>query len=206
MDSKVRVSPELYSQLQRLAEKTDRAIKDIVEEAVKAYLLGVEGIDKPLKAVQGKIIPVQFESRCHHCRKEVRKGELAYYARYVYADGSARSFIVCLDCYYSDTALAEWYLKKKKLEAIVRGLQKRADELARRVEELQVEVDINSLKKECYELWADFKRFMLHDNEGMKKVEELLGRLEVLEEKVKEVEDTLAGLVKRRAKAEVTVR
>jgi len=206
MDSKVRVSPELYTQLQKVAEKTNRSIKDVVEEAVKAYLLGVEGIDKPLKTIQGKIIPVQYDSRCHNCRREVKRGELAYYARYIYADNTVRSFITCLDCYFSDTALAEWYLKKKKLEAIVRGLQKRADELARRVEELQVEVDINSLKKECYELWADFKRFMLHDNEGMRKVEELLGRLEVLEEKVKEVEDTLAGLVKRRAKAEVTVR
>ena len=131
---------------------------------------------------------------------------MAYYARYIYADNTARSFIVCLDCYYSDTALAEWYLKKKKLEAIVRGLQKRADELARKVEELRAEADINALKKECYELWGEFKRFMLQDTEGLRRIEEMLDRLEAVEGKVKDLEDTLTGLVKRKARAEVTVR
>jgi len=206
MDSKVRISPELYEQVQRLAERTDRSIKEIIEEALKAYLLGAEALDKPLKTVQGKIIPIQYDSRCHRCRREVKRGELAYYARYIYADNTARSFIVCLDCYYSDTALAEWYLKKKKLEAIVRGLQKRADELARKVEELRAEADINALKKECYELWGEFKRFMLQDTEGLRRIEEMLDRLEAVEGKVKDLEDTLTGLVKRKARAEVTVR
>ena len=192
-DKKVRISDELYDQIQKVAEKANKSIKEVVEEAVKAYLLGIEGIEKPLKAIQGKIILTQFDSKCHYCKKEVKKGELCYYTRYIYADGSTRSFIVCLDCYYKDTALAEWYLKKKKLEHIVKGLEKKANELAKEIESLSVQRDLQSLKRECIELWEDFKKFMF-ESEKMEKIEQMIQRLDNLEEKVRELEDNLMML------------
>jgi len=205
-DKKIRISDELYDQLQKIAEKNNKSMKDIVEEAIKTYILGIEGVEKPISKIQSKIIASQFDSRCYYCKREVKKGELCYYLRYVYADSTSRSFIVCLDCYYKDTALAEWYLKKKKLEVIVKGLQKKADELAKEIESLVVQKDLQRLKKECVELWEEFKRFILGD-ENMKKIEELLSRLEAFEEKLKELEDAMVSLSeKRKRKVEVRAR
>jgi hypothetical protein len=141
-----------------------------------------------------------------YCKRDVKKGELCYYTRYLYADNTTRSFIICLDCYYKDTALAEWYLKKKRFEVIVRGLQKKADELAKEIESLSVKRDLLTLKKEIIELWEEFKRFMLSD-ESMKKIEELLSKLEAIEEKLKELEDMMLSLSERKKKRlEVTIR
>ena len=70
-DKKVRITDELYEQLTKIAEKNNKTIKDIVEEAIKAYLLGIEGVEKPLKQIQGKIIPTQFDSRCYYCKREL---------------------------------------------------------------------------------------------------------------------------------------
>jgi len=198
-DKKIRISDELYDQLQKIAEKNNKSMKDVVEEAVKSYLLGIEGVDKPLLKIQSKIIATQFDSRCYYCKREVKKGELCYYLRYVYADNTSRSFVVCLDCYYKDTALAEWYLKKKRMEVIVKGLQKKADELVKEIEALIVQKDLQKLKKECVELWEEFKRFILGD-ESMKKIEELLTRLDSVEEKLKELEDAMLSLSERRKK------
>jgi len=192
-DKKVRISDELYDQIQKVAEKSNKSIKEVVEEAVKAYLLGIEGIEKPIKQVQTKIIPTQFDSRCYYCKREVKKGELCYYCRYVYTDNTTKSFIICLDCYYKDTALAEWYLKKKKLEHIVKGLEKKANELAKEIESLSVQRDLQSLKRECIELWEDFKKFMF-ENEKMEKIEQMIQRLDNVEEKVRELEDSIMML------------
>jgi Ribbon-helix-helix protein, copG family. len=68
-EKKVRITDELYDQLQKIAEKNNKSIKDIVEEAIKAYLLGIEGVEKPLKQVQSKVIPTQFDSRCFTVRE-----------------------------------------------------------------------------------------------------------------------------------------
>jgi len=205
-DKKIRISDELYEQLQKIAEKNNKSMKEITEEAIKAYLLGIEGIDKPIKQIQGKIIPTQFDSRCYYCKREVKKGELCYYTRYTYADNTTRSFIVCLDCYYKDTALAEWYLKKKRFELIVKGLQKKADELVKEIESLSALRDLQSLKKECAELWEEFKRFMVGGDEGIKKIEELLSKAEAIEEKLRELEDYIKAIAeKRKRKLEVTI-
>jgi len=201
--SKVRISDELYSQLQKIAEKNNKSIKDIVEEAIKAYLLGIEGIEKALAKIQSKIIPTQFDSKCYYCKRDVKKGELCYYIRYLYADNTTRSFIVCLDCYYKDTALAEWYLKKKRIEVIVRGLQKKADELVKEIESLSLKRDTLTLKKECIELWNEFKKFIF--DEDAKKIEEILNRLEHIDERLRELEDALSSFVKRK-RVEVAVR
>jgi hypothetical protein len=131
-EKKIRIADELYDQLQKVAEKNNKTLRDLVEEAVKAYLLGIEGIEKPLKQIQGKVIPTQFDSRCYYCKREVRKGELCYYTRYLYADNTTRSFIVCLDCYYKDTALAEWYLKKSDSKLLLEGCKRKQTSSLRR--------------------------------------------------------------------------
>jgi len=187
-EKKIRISEELYDQLQKLSEKSGKSMRELAEEAIKAYLLGTENIDKPVKAVTGKVIPLQYPSRCKFCGREIKAGELAYWAKYTFTDNSTRSYVICLDCYYKDTALAEWYLKKKKLEAVVRGLKKKADQLAEQVERLQREYDIIKIRQEVIELWRDFKNYTIHDTVTQQKIMEFMDKLNNLLDKVLELE------------------
>ncbi|PMQ00708.1 MAG: hypothetical protein CBR30_09770 [Dictyoglomus sp. NZ13-RE01] len=195
-DKKIRVSEEIYEQLAKLAEKGGRSIRELAEEAIKAYLLGTENVDKPVKAVSGKIIPIQYETKCKFCGKTINKGELAYWVKYTFDDNSSRSYVICLDCYYKDTALAEWYLKKKKLEGIVRGLKNKADQLAEEVEKLQVEYDVLKVKQEVLDLWRNFESLFLSTEQSLttEKMEEFMDRLNELLDRVGSLEATLNAI------------
>ena len=202
-DRKIRVSEELYDQLAKVADRSGRSMRDLVEEAVRAYLLGTESVEKPIKSIQGKIIPLQYPSRCFFCRKQIKQGELAYWAKYTYSDNTTKSYVICLDCYYKDTALAEWYLKKKKLEAIVRGLKKQADELAEKVGKLRTEYDVISIRKEVASLWNEFKQYVLTPNSSTDsdKLQEFIDRVNELLDKLVGIEASLrveVGVIKRR--------
>ncbi|RLJ04545.1 MAG: hypothetical protein DRP08_01490 [Candidatus Aenigmatarchaeota archaeon] len=192
-DKKIRISEELYDQLTKIAEKSGRSMRDLVEEAIRAYLLGTESVEKPIKSIQGKIIPLQYPSRCFFCKRQIKQGELAYWAKYTYSDNTTKSYVICLDCYYKDTALAEWYLKKKKLEAIVRGLKKQADELAEKVNRLRTEYDVMSIRKEVASLWNEFKQYMLTPNSSVDsdKLQEFIDRVNELIDKLTGIEASL---------------
>lgn len=192
-DRKIRVSGELYDQLAKIAEKSGRSMRDLVEEAIRAYLLGTESVEKPIKSIQGKVIPLQYPSRCFFCKKPIKQGELAYWAKYTYSDNTTKSYVICLDCYYKDTALAEWYLKKKKLEAIVRGLKKKADTLAEEVNRLRMEYDVMSIRKEVASLWNEFKQFILTPDSSIDsdKLQEFIDRVNELIDKLTGIEASL---------------
>lgn len=197
MSEKVRISEDLYEKIKQIAEKSNRTIKDIVEEAIKAYLLGIEQIDKPIKSIQGKIIPLQYQGKCKICGKTISQGELAYWVRYTYTDNTSKGYTICLDCYYKDTSLAEWYLKKRKLESIVRGLQKKADSLAEEIEKLQNEYDVLSLKRDVIQFWRAFKETFTNSpdisivNQFMDKLNDLIDRVERLEGMLKLLESPI---------------
>jgi len=208
-DKKIRISEELYDKVAKIAEKHSRTIKEVVEEAIKAFVIGAEHVDKPVRSITGKVIPVQYETRCRVCGRTIKKGELAYWTRITYEDGTSKSYVICLDCYYRDTALAEWYLKKRKLQAVVRGLKKKADELADRVSELQARYDVLRLKEEVVALWRDFRKaFMDTESPGAleQRIDQFFDRLTELMDRVARVESMLTVDIekpKRRRKAEV---
>jgi len=195
-NKKIRISDSLYEQLQKLAEKSNRSMRELAEEAIKAYLLGTEQIDKPVKAVTGKIIPLQYPSRCKFCGREIKAGELAYWAKYTFTDNSTRSYVVCLDCYYKDTALAEWYLKKKKLENVVRGLKKKADNLVKEIEKLEVQYNVLMVKKESMDLWKDFRNVLLGTDQSImvEKIDVFMDRLNELFDRISSVEASLHSI------------
>jgi len=194
-EKKVRISEELYEKVAKIAEKHSRTIKEVVEEAIKAYVVGAEHVDKPVKGITAKVIPLQYESRCRLCRRTIKAGELAYWTRITYEDGTSKSYVVCLDCYFKDTALAEWYLKKRRLEAVVRGLKKKADELADRVNELQMKYDVLQLKEEVMELWRGFRQSFLNPENPSdieNKIDQFFDRLNELIDRVSRLESMLS--------------
>jgi len=193
-DSKVRVSSELYEELKKIAEKSSKSMRELVDEAIRAFILGKQGVEgKEIKGITSKIIPLQYPAKCKKCGKQLNPGELAYWVKIVYTDNTVRSYIYCLDCYYKSSALKEYYLNKKKLEIIVKELKKEANELAHKVLELRdkeefykLANDIKSLVREVYEV-LDY----ITDPEKEEKLRKLIEILDKLESYVRYLGDKL---------------
>ena len=140
---------------------------------------------------------MQYPATCRACGKRLNVGELAFWIRYTYSDGSSKSFIYCPDCYYMsfDQSLAKKYLKLKEMEAVYKGLKKHADALAKELMELQVRVDVARLKAQVRDLLHAFHDAMINGEdqriiEFLEKVDELLSKINVLEMKIKFMEES----------------
>ena len=160
-DTKVRVSQEVYDKLRAISEKSSKSMRELVEEAINAYLLGVEGAEgKDVKGITAKIIPLQFPTRCKKCGRQLQPGDLGYWAKITFTDNTVRSYTICLDCYYQGTALKEQYLKKRKLEIVVRELRREADRLAEKVEELRAYSKLIEAKRELLKLLREARELL----------------------------------------------
>jgi HicB family. len=114
------VSDHVHEKLVELAQKRGVSINQLVEEILNAYLHGASG-DKGIKKFFDKDIVLQYDTRCKMCNRELKAGEVAHYVRYVYEDDTSKSFVYCLDCWYSSSALAKQYIKKKQLELTLKA-------------------------------------------------------------------------------------
>jgi len=181
--SVVRVDKEIYEKIKILAEKTNREIKDIVDEALRLYVLGSIDKDKEIIEVKSDIITLQYDTKCYRCKKDLKAGELAYWIRYVYSDNTKRSYVFCLECYYQSAGLKNQYLTKKKLEIIIRSLKAEADELSKKVLQLRTEVKLYDLRSELYRLYKDLIQHIA-DPDLKNKLIEISDKLSDLDKKV----------------------
>ena len=200
----IKVDEETYELLRQLSEKTNRSIKDIATQAIKAYYAGTERInivDKEIEKIEGKWITLKYPGRCTICGKELKPGEVAYYEKYHYSDKTTKTRLICEKCYYSeritDKALVEKYLKVREYRKIIQALKKQADELADRVIELRKEHDIYQILREIKELVREgyealdilvnpevkdrLEKFMNYTSKLQEVVEQLQERIEALE-------------------------
>lgn len=195
-DNKVRVSAELYEKLRQLAERSGKSMRELVDEAIRAYLLGSTGIEgKEIKGITSKIIPLQYPARCRRCGKQLRPGELAYWVKITYVDNSVRSFIYCLDCYYQTSALKEYYLKKRQLEKVIRELKREADELADKVNSLRAEMDLHGtiqlVERAIREVYEALD--IVVDPERREMIKQLVEKLEDIRTKLEHVDTVLSS-------------
>ena len=191
MSTSIRISEEIYDKLKEISEKSGKSIKEIVEEAINVYLLGKSSsADKEIKSIKEKWIVLKYPTKCSVCKKDLKEGELVYWVRVEYSDSSAKTTIICSSCYYEkiDTSLAKQYLKRKELEATVKGLKKEADRLASEVQKLQQQYDILTVKKELVELWRAFRDAFLNDREFQAKFDSFMDRLNELTDRVSRLE------------------
>jgi hypothetical protein len=199
--SVIKISKDLYDKLSEIAEKSQRSIKEVVEEAIRIYVLGSLGGSKDIKSMKSGIIVNQYNTKCYRCGRDIAPGELIYWVKYEYTDGSSRSFIYCLDCYYQSSALKEQYLTKKKLEAIIKGLKKEAEELGEKVIKLRSEVKLYDIKHQIYRLYHEVVE-NLSDQDLKNKMSEFLDKLIDLDNKVNSVLEDLKYFIKKRARKE----
>jgi hypothetical protein len=199
--SVVRVDKEIYEKIKLLAEKTNREIKDIVDEALRLYVLGSIDKDKEIVEVKSDIITLQYDTKCYRCKKDLKAGELAYWIRYVYSDNTKRSYVFCLECYYQSAGLKNQYLTKKKLEIIIRSLRAEADELSKKVLQLRSEVKLYDLRSELHRLYKDLIQHIA-DPDLKNKLIEISDKLSDLDKKVNDlIEDLkIIPMIKTRKK------
>lgn len=195
----VKIDDSIYESIRKIAEKSNRSIKDVVEEALKVYILGAESIDKDVKDVKHRWISVQYKSFCRKCGKQLEVGDIAFYVRYTYSDGSSKSFIYCPECFYPDSALAKLYLKKKELESIIRGLKKEANRLADEINKLKMEEDVLKIKSEIITFWRNFRESFSHDP-NISRIDEFMDKLDELINKISSLEQIVTTISVRKKK------
>lgn len=169
----VSIDEMLYMKIKEYAKKKGRSIRSVVEEILEGYFKGDYVDEKAIS--KWKEIAVKYPTKCVFCGKEIRKGEIAMWAKGVGC--------VHMSCYLAkqvdlggDKTLAKKYVKIKELEAIIRGLKEEADKYANVVLSGKVIADINRFSKDLRELAEEFLKFLneYSDNEDMiKKIEEI---------------------------------
>jgi prefoldin subunit 5 len=207
MSEVVKVTPEAKELLRKLAEKTGKSERDLASEAIIAYFRGVEG-EKEIKSITPlRPIVLKYQAKCYRCKVELREGSLAYYQKITYTDNTFRGFILCPQCASMEDVLASKYVKKYELEATIRGLKRKADQLAQEILELEKFVQLKTvfgeIERELREL-REFLRTYNYPREALDRLQQFYDKLQQLEEKL---DSTLEGLrdlilpkIKRREK------
>jgi Ribbon-helix-helix protein, copG family. len=199
----VKLSDELYEQLEKLAEKTNKSKAEIIREAILTYI-GIGNVsDKAIKDIKQKEIVAIYSGRCSKCGKEIKPGDRIVYVRITYEDGSGRPFTYCLDCWLevSDKTIVQLELKKRKLEKTIRALNNEINKLIKVYEELEKLAEVNNkLKKTLDELFIFVER-IYRDNES-----EIKSDLKKFISELEDLNNLLADFVRIvRTKKEVVI-
>ena len=174
----VQINEELYNWLKSYADEKKLSMRQALEEILKDYSqprpkLSTKGI------VLGKIedVILQENSRCALCNRPLKQG---YRVKWIENLGH-----ICLRCYFNrfyDKSLADKYLKKRELEATIRALRRKADELTEEIEKKQVILNIHRISKELNNLISILKEIRNYPELYDEKYEELFDKLDMIEQ------------------------
>lgn len=192
-DVSIKISKEVYNLLKQIADSRQKSIKEVVETAILIAFKGAENITQDIKEHKQALIQLRYKTKCSICKRELNEGELAYWFKYKYVDGSEQTKIVCLECYLQDTALAKRYLKIRELQKTVRGLEKIANSIADEIKALENEKRIHQLRKEINDLWKQFRETLL--NNEIPNLDEFMFKIDETARKLSELEASLKPLI-----------
>ena len=185
----IKISDQAYEQLKTLAEKRGLSINNVVQEIINVYL-GGRPEEKPIKKIVDKDITLMYPAKCDRCGKPLSPGDVAHYIRYEYDDAPPRSFIYCMDCWLQSSALAKYYIRKKELEATIKGLKDMADKLAEKIMRMRSEYNIAIVKEELMKIRHELNLSLVRNIIG-NKADELVNRIALVEQKVNEIHEKL---------------
>jgi len=185
----IKISDQAYEQLKTLAEKRGLSINNVVQEIINVYL-GGRPEEKPIKKIVDKDITLMYPAKCDRCGKPLSPGDVAHYIRYEYDDAPPRSFIYCMDCWLQSSALAKYYIRKKELEATIKGLKDMADKLAEKIMRMRSEYNIAIVKEELMKIRHELNLSLVRNIIG-NKADELVNRIALVEQKISEINEKL---------------
>jgi len=154
----IKVSDNVYEDIKSLAENKGMSMNQFVQYLLELYKSGGSE-DKPLKKIiEKEDFPIMYPTRCKECKKELKPGDRAYYVKYIYEDGTSRTYITCMDCYLNGRAksLAKVFRKKRELEIIINELRREANELADKVNRME---SLYNISMECIKMYKELQRF-----------------------------------------------
>jgi DNA repair exonuclease SbcCD ATPase subunit len=195
----VRLSPEAYEVVKRIAEQTGKSINEVVTEAVNAYYRGLSPDGKQIRSVS-PLRPwvLKRSDKCAVCGKELPVGSKAMMQIIKYEDKTTRFIFLCMDCASEEDSLARLYLKKHQLEKTIRGLKKLADSYAEQLTAISRIQDfynnVHEINRELKVL-RDYLRQYSHPKEAIDMITKFMERLERLESRIRETEEGLRELV-----------
>jgi len=200
----IKISDQAYEQLKNLAEKRGLSINNVVQEIINVYLGGTPE-EKPIKKIVDKDITLMYATKCSRCGRPLNAGDVAHYVRYEYDDAPPKVFIYCMDCWLQSSALAKHYLKKKELEATIKGLKEMADKLADKIIRMRNEYNIALVKEELMNIRRELSLSLVRNIIGENKADELVNRIALVEQKISEIHEKLNEIeiaMKLKAKGE----
>jgi len=169
----VKLSDDLYEQLEKLAEKTGKSKADIIRDALLMYLgIGVVS-DKAISEAKSYVAPALYSGKCVKCGREVKAGEPAGFIKVIYEDKSKKVLLYCLDCYYSvsDKTIVQLEVKKAKLEHVIRALNREKSRLIKEIEDLEKLTETsNKVKLVLSDLYSYIEKVFQGNNEELKKL------------------------------------
>jgi len=179
----IKVSDDVHEQISKIAEKYGISINDVVKMLLNLYLggTGERSIDK----IYSKEFVTDSEKVCSKCKRKIGIGEIVYWVKYVYLDGSATTRYFCIEC--ANPHLAKIYKKKKEMEIVVKQLKQEADRLVEEINKLEQVESIYTIKNEVIQLWRAFKSTFT-DNPDYKVVDQFFDKLNELFDKVNRLE------------------
>ena len=195
----VRLNPEAYEVVKKIAGQTGKSINEVVTEAINAYYRGLSPEGKQIKRISDiKPWVLKAPARCASCGRELKQGERVMYQFIEYEDKSRKNIFLCLDCANEETSLAKLYIKKYQLEKTVKGLKKLADSYAEQLTAISRIQDfyqtVHDINKELKVL-RDYLKQYSHPREVLELVTKFMDKLESMENRVREVEEGLRELV-----------
>jgi hypothetical protein len=195
----VRLNPEAYEVVKRIAEQTGKSINEVVTEAINAYYRGLSPEGKLIQSVS-PLRPwvLKRSDKCAVCGKELPVGSKAMMQIIKYEDKTTRFIFLCMDCASEEDSLARLYLKKHQLEKTIRGLKKLADQYAEQLSTVSKIQDfyntIHEINRELKGL-RDYLKTYQHPREAIDMLTKFMDRLQALENRIRETEEGLRELV-----------
>lgn len=194
----IKVSEEVYDKLKQIADKSGGiSINDVVKMLLNLYLGG--STDKTIDKILTKEFIADREVVCSKCKRTIGIGEVVYWVKYVYSDGSKSTRYFCFEC--ANPSLGKIYRKKRELEVVIKQLKQEADKLAEDISRLEQVKSVLDIKKELIQFWRDIKSVFINDP-NLQKVDIFFDKLNEIVDRVGRLEAMVTPIAeKAKAKA-----
>jgi predicted CopG family antitoxin len=195
----IKVSEDVYEQLQKIADKNGGiSLNDTIKMLLNIYLGGSS--ERTIDKILTKEFIADREVVCSKCKKTIGIGEVVYWVKYMFSDGSKSTRYFCFEC--ANPSLGKIYKKKKEMEIIIKQLKQEADKLVEKINMLEQVKTVLDIKKELIQFWRDIKTTFINDP-NLSKVDTFFDKLSELFDRVGRIEamvTPIAEKVKAKAK------
>ena len=194
----IKVSDEIYDKLKQIADKSGGiSLNDVIAKLLNLYLGG--STDRTIDKILTKEFIADREVVYSKCKKTIGIGEVVYWVKYVFSDGSKSTRYFCFEC--ANPSLGKLYKEKRKMHVVIKQLKQEADKLVDEINQFEQVKAVYEVKKEFIQFWRDIKMIFINDP-NLQKVDMFFDKLSELFDRVGRLEAMVTPIVEKvKAKA-----